>query len=92
MERSNDPEQEPVVQPRLIRFAQRRPKLVEIEVRDRFLENLEESVCERRCPPNISDRVSKLVARSGEQAVEPVLRNTLRTRLSEANERVLRRL
>jgi len=88
----SDPEKEPIVQPRLIRFAQRRPKLVDIEVRDRFLENLEESVCQRRCPPDVSDRVSKLVARSGEQAVEPVLRNTLRSRLSDANERVLNRL
>ena len=92
MSSEQDPERNPIIQPRLIRLAQRRPKLVDIEVRDRFLDNLEESVCERRCPPNISDRFSRILARSGEEAVEPVLRNTLRDRLSSANRGLLKRL
>jgi len=85
MSEENDPERQPVVQPRLIRFARRRPKLVNLEFRDEFLKNLEENVCERRCPPNISDSAGRTVAMSAERAVEPVLQSTFRQRLSDAN-------
>lgn len=88
----NDPEREPIVQPRLIQLARRRPKLFDIEFRDRLLANLEENVCERRCPPNVSDRIGRNMARSGQEAVEPVLKRSVRERLTGANRGWLEKL
>ena len=90
--KDTDPEKEPILQPRLVRALRKRPKLIELEARERFLKNLEENISERRCPPNISDRLGRNVSKSIQQAAEPVAKDTLRERLTGANETVLSRL
>ena len=83
---------EPVCKPWLVRLLRRRPKLVEIEARDKFLENLDRQICERRKPDNVAARLSRNSLRSAETTFEPVVAGTVRDRLAEANGRMLRRL
>lgn len=87
-EPDRDPKQEPIVNPHLIRLLRKRPKLLNIEVRDKFLENLEETIKERRKPRNIGGIMIDRV----QEASRPVADDFLEDRLSEANEKLFRRL
>lgn len=88
VEPDESPADQPVLQPRLVRFLRKRPKLVEFEMREEFLEHLEQNIRERRKPGTVAQRLSRTV----EDASEPVIRDTLRRRLEKANDSLLRRL
>ena len=53
-----DPEvrEQPLVQPRVIRFLKERPRLVDYGVRREFLEEVEKGVVERRRPDTAAER------------------------------------
>lgn len=87
-----EPDDDPIWRPWIVKALRRRPKLVEIETREQFLENLEENMCERRRPDNIADRLSILGLRSAEGAAEPVVKTTMSQRFQKANRKRLRRL
>lgn len=78
---------DPILKPRLVRLLQERPKLVESEMRDRFLDTLDEEICRRRDP----EMVSGQMARSLLRASEPAFRSTTRAGLETANQTVLSR-
>jgi hypothetical protein len=81
-------EANPLLQPRLVRFLQRRPKLFDIDARDKMLEEIEKEICIRRDPEQVSSTVSKMMVRSGEKPV----REAAKTTLQNANEKALRNL
>jgi len=85
----DNPEKEPILQPRIVQFARKRPKLFDIQAREEFLKNLEDNICDRRCPPNVSDRLGRNMARSTQEAIEPVFKRTLRERFTNANRGLL---
>lgn len=87
-----NPREEPIIQPRLVRLARKRPKLFDVEAREQFLKNLEESMIQRRTPPAVSERLGVNAARSAQEAVEPVIKDTARERMEKANEGLLSRL
>lgn len=79
---------QPLCQPRLVRFLRQRPRLVDFGLREQALANLEHNMCERRKPDKVAEHASKQLQEAG----EPVVRDTLREQLSQANERLFSRL
>lgn len=91
-EPSGSPRDEPLVQPRLIRFLKERPRLIDRGAREEFWATVEENVVDRRKPDKAAERaVQKFFEEMGQNA-GPVARNRVRDRLEDANESVLNRL
>lgn len=87
-QRDFNPAEEPLCKPHLVSLLKRRPKLFNIEAREKFLEELEKDICERRKP----DRIAEKIVREGEQAVERPVAELTSKRLEKANSRLLQRL
>lgn len=81
-------EEDPVCQPHLVRLLRRRPKLVDIEMRDKTLLYLEQTICERRKP----GRVAEKTVRAAEEVAEPAAMGSVRDGLNKANSSVFKRL
>lgn len=85
-------EEQPICRPWLVRALRKRPKLVEIETRERFLERMDQVMCERRKPDRVAKRLSRNSLRSIEDSMEPAVAETVKDRMEDANEGLLKRL
>lgn len=85
-------EDQPVVQPRVIRLLRKRPKLVAENMRNDILEQVEHNITERRKPDTAAERVVRRVLDEARNAGEQVFSGRLKDRMAEANEGALRRL
>lgn len=85
-------EEQPVVQPRVIRLLRKRPKLVAENMRNDILEQVEQNITERRRPDTAAERVVQRVLDEARHAGEQVFSGRVRDRMVEANEGALRRL
>lgn len=83
---------EPLVQPRIIRLLKDRPKLVMGDRREQFLEQLENSVAQRRVPDVVADRAAGQGFDRAKEAAQPVVRETMRDSMERLNERLLKNL
>jgi hypothetical protein len=77
--------QDPLFEPRVIRFLKDRPRLVDKGVRKRLLEELENQVRERRKPDTVAEKAVRSVVRSVEQVGENVGRRRAKERLRQVN-------
>lgn len=85
-------QQEPVVRPVLVRALRERPKLVDVEARDRVLEQIEMQIASRRTPDNIAEALSRQTLQQAADLSQPVVRDAMRSRLDRANSNLLRGL
>lgn len=68
---------EPLLQPRAVRLLRMRPKLFDIRGRERFLEELEKDMADRRRPHNISKNITRTAQRAAEGPVVEALKGSL---------------
>lgn len=87
-----NPEAEPLVQPRLIRTLKNRDKLIDFGVREEVLEQAEDIIKRRRHPDTVAERVTQRISQTAKDASEPVVRDRLKNRVNQANESVLKKL
>lgn len=80
-------EVDPVLQPHLVRFLRERPKLIDVEMREKVLKGVEENIKDRRRPGYMAERIAEAAADIG----KPVLTDATRERLEKANGKVLKR-
>lgn len=85
-------EDQPVIEPRVIRFLKDRRKLIGGDIRNEFWEELDNRVTERRKPDTAAERTLENLIREIEDASFPVARRRMRDRLARANENRLNRL
>lgn len=85
-------EEQPIVQPRLIRFLKNRRKLLGGGIRDEFWEEIERNVTERRKPDTAAERAVGNVVDRVQEASFPVAKRRVKDGLSRANEGALNRL
>lgn len=85
-------EEEPILQPRLIRFLKNRRKLVGGGIREEFWEEVERNVIERRRPDTAAERAVQNLMDWAAESTAPVARRRMRERLSQANESIFRNL
>lgn len=83
---------DPVLRPWVVKALRRRPKLLDLETRDRFLAQIEQNMAERRRPAEISARLSRMGFESAAQAMEPAVQEAARSKMEDANRSILRRL
>lgn len=80
--------QKPLLQPRAVRALRKRPRLVDMGVREEVLIELEKNIVERRTADTLAHRVSQNIAQNMAEAGEPVVRNRAKKALDRANESV----
>lgn len=85
-------ELKPIVQPRLIRALKNRTRLVNLGLREEVLDNLEETVKERRRTDTVASRLSHEMMQSLSDTGKPVLEKSAKKRLDRVNEGILERL
>lgn len=85
-------EEEPFLQPRLVRFLKNRTKLVGGSFRNDFWEEVERNVTERRKPDTAAERFLDRIGDEMRSAGFPVMKDRVRNRMARANEGALRRL
>lgn len=85
-------EEEPILQPRLVRLLKNRPKLIGGSVREDILEEIEKNITERRKPDRASERVVGRILDEAREASMPVMKGRVKDRMNKANEGVLNRL
>lgn len=84
--------EEPILQPRVIRFLKNRPRLIDRGFREEFLEQLESNVSERRKPDTLAEKTVRGVFRNLEEAGSGVAKNKAQGALNKANDGPLSRL
>lgn len=82
--------QEPLVQPRLVRFLKNRRKLIKGDVREEFLEELEKNIERRRMPDTAAERMVESLLNRSRETVAPVASDRAKKRASEINEKILK--
>lgn len=85
-------EVDPLIQPRAIRALKNRPRLISLGFREEVLEQMEETVKQRRHPDTVAEKAAQGLKERAEDATEPVVRGRLRNRVRQANERLLKNL
>lgn len=81
--------QEPILRPVAVRALRKRPKLVDVEARDRVLEKLEMQISARRTPENIAEAMSRQSLQRVADLGQPVVRDAMKDRLDRANSNLL---
>lgn len=84
--------EDPLIQPRVVRFLKGRRRLVDYGVREEILDSVEDSMSERRKPDTVAEEVTLSVLRRFEDAGEQVATSRARKRLRNANTSVLSKL
>lgn len=82
--------QEPILRPMVVRALRERPKLVDVDARDRVLEQLEMQISQRRTPDNIADALSRNTLERAADLGQPMVRDAAKNRLEKANDNILR--
>lgn len=85
-------ELEPLLQPRVIRMLRNRQRLINFGFREEVLEEMEETITRRRTTDTIAHRVSTTMADVMRDSSEPIVRDRIESRLSQANAGALNRL
>lgn len=81
--------QQPLVEPKLIKFLKNRPRLVDKGLREEFLNELEHNVASRRQPDTMAEKTVQNFLRRFEEAGGGVAKERVRVRMEQANETVL---
>lgn len=74
-------EDNPVVEPKVIRKLKNRDRLVDFGVRQEILEELDKILSDRRKPDRISDDIADVLTRRMRDATKPVARNRVKEQL-----------
>lgn len=77
--------QDPLIEPRVIRFLKDRPRLVDKGLRKELLEELENQVRDRRKPDTVAEKAVRTVFRNAEQVGEQVGQRRAKDRLRKVN-------
>lgn len=85
-------EEEPILQPRLIRFLKNRKKWLGGSIRNDFWQEVERNVTNRRIPDTAAERFIDRIGDEIREASFPVAKDRVRNRMARANEGRLRRL
>lgn len=85
-------EDQPLLQPRLVRLLKRRPKLVAENARNEMLEEIEINMMERRLPGRVAERTVERTLSEMKNATSKVAQGRAKQRMAKANQGTLRRL
>lgn len=77
--------QDPLIEPRVIRFLKDRPRLVDKGWRKELLEELENQMRERRKPDTIAEKAVRSVFRNAEEVGENVTQRRAKDKLRKVN-------
>lgn len=81
--------EQPLLQPRVIRFLKQRSKLVDLGFREEVLEQLEAQIVERRTPSRVAEKAADETMNRARESTTPVVRDRVRERMEQANESML---
>ena len=88
----DDPRNEPLVEPRVIKRLKDRPRIVDWGVRKQFLEQLEKVAIERRKPGNVARGAVRTGFDRFQEAGEDVAKETTEEVLEKGNNSIFKRL
>lgn len=86
------PKEDPLFQPYLVRVLKDRPRLVDRGVRQDFLEELEDTLMERRRPDSVAEEAVRSVLDRFTDAAAPAAKKQVQRKAEQANETVLENL
>lgn len=92
VETDRAPGEQPIVQPRVVRFLRDRNRLVDKGVREDFLDQLESNMVERRKPDTLAEKTVRDLFRRFEDAGSGVAKERVRGRMEKANQNTLSKL
>lgn len=81
--------QEPLMQPRLVRFLKNRRKLVGGKLREEILEEVERNMEQRRMPDTAAEKIVQNAMRRTEEVTGSVARKKAKSGINKINETVL---
>lgn len=87
---SGEPELDPIVQPRLVRFLKDRQRLIDRGIRKELLEQLESQMVMRRRPDTAAEMLVDNMFERFREAGTEVSKKRVRDRLKDANKGPLR--
>lgn len=82
-------ELDPILQPRAIRFLKKRDRLIDMGMREEFLDEMEDRVVQRRRPDVVAEKTVKKAFNETAEAAAPPMRRRVFGRLTSANEGIL---
>ena len=83
---------EPLLEPKVLQMLEDRDRVVDLGMRDKIIRNMKDNIRHRRTPDVLAERFSKETVRSVADITEPVVRDSMRDRLEQANETIMRDL
>lgn len=84
--------EDPIIQPRLVRFLKNRPRAIDAGIREEVLEGMERRIAQRRKPDTVAEKMIDRAFNEVADAAAPPFRDRARNRLENANQGILRNM